>query len=122
MILLTVFGKLVHDPEMKYSENGTEYLSLNLYTSEWDFKTKKRFTGKVRVTVFGKQAESLNNNIKKGCGVLASGDLEISPVSGGCPTYNKTDGSTVSSISIRGSTVTILTWPEKGEEVNVDGD
>lgn len=82
MLKAQVIGNLGSDPEMKYAASGSPLLQMNVASNfrvrsqsgEWEDKTEW-----VRVTVFGKRAESLNGMLRKGMRVFADGRLEARP-------------------------------------------
>jgi single-strand DNA-binding protein len=66
---IIIVGNLGKDPEMRYTPNGSAVTSLNVassrtYTDSAGQKVKE--TTWFRVSVWGKQAESVNNYLKKG--------------------------------------------------------
>lgn len=82
MLKLSVIGNIGSDPEMKYSSSGQAFLRFNVASNgrtrdqsgNWQDSTEW-----VRVTVFGKRAESLANLLKKGTRVYCDGRLEARP-------------------------------------------
>jgi single-strand DNA-binding protein len=82
MLTAAVIGNLGSDAEMKYSTNGSPLLRCNVAANfrakstdgEWEERTEW-----VRVTVFGKRAETLGQYLRKGTKVYASGRLEARP-------------------------------------------
>ena len=80
-----VVGNIGSDPELRYSAGGTATLRFSVASNgrvrnqagEWQDETTW-----VRVTVFGKRAESLQNLLKKGTRVYADGRLEARPWTG----------------------------------------
>lgn len=82
MLKASVIGNLGNDPEMKYSANGAPFLRFNVASNyrsrsqsgEWEDRTEW-----VRVTVFGKRAESLAELLRKGMRVFVDGRLEARP-------------------------------------------
>ena len=82
MLKAQVIGNLGSDPELKYSANGSGLLQMNVASNyrirgqdgEWADKTEW-----VRVTLFGKRAETLAPMLKKGMRIFADGRLEARP-------------------------------------------
>jgi single-strand DNA-binding protein len=82
MLKAQVIGNLGSDPEMKYSRDGSPLLQMNVASNyrvrdqagEWSDRTEW-----IRVTVFGKRAESLAPMLHKGMRVYADGRLEARP-------------------------------------------
>lgn len=85
MLKLSVIGNLGNPPEMKYSANGAPFLRFNVASNgrvrdesgNWSDQTTW-----VRVTIFGKRAESLQNLLQKGTRVFVDGRLEARPWTG----------------------------------------
>lgn len=79
MLKAQIIGNIGGEPNMQYSANGQGFLRFNIASNyrtrsqsgEWEDKTEW-----VRVTVFGKRAESLSSLLKKGMRVFADGRLE----------------------------------------------
>lgn len=65
-------GRLGADPEMAYTQEGEPRTTFRLAV-DVGYGDKKR-TDWIRVTVWGKQAESVNAYCKKGAKVLVDGD------------------------------------------------
>lgn len=82
MLKAQVIGNLGNDPELKYAASGTATLRCNVASNyrardqqgEWEDRTEW-----VRVTVFGKRAESLADLLRKGMRVYVDGRLEARP-------------------------------------------
>jgi single-strand DNA-binding protein len=82
MLAAQVIGNIGGDPEQKYSSNGAAYLRFNVASNfrarsqdgAWEDRTEW-----VRVTVFGKRAESLADLLRKGMRVFVAGRLEAKP-------------------------------------------
>lgn len=82
MLKAQVIGNLGSDPEMQYSQDGNGRLRMNVASNyrvrsqagEWTDQTEW-----IRVTVFGKRAESLSGLLRKGMRVYVDGRLEARP-------------------------------------------
>lgn len=82
MLAAQVIGNIGGEPDHKYSANGAPFLRFNVASNfrarsqagEWEDRTEW-----VRVTVFGKRAESLAELLRKGMRVFAAGRLEARP-------------------------------------------
>lgn len=79
MISVTASGNIGRDPELKHTQGGTAVLSFSLASNdrqkvdgEW-----KDVATWLRVTVFGKRAESLANHLGKGSKVIVRGKLSV---------------------------------------------
>ena len=85
----TIIGHLGRDPEMRYMPNGDPVTSFSVATSrQWNDRNgqKVKETTWFRVSVFGKQAETVNQYLHKGSLVLVEGRLRVDPKTGG-PAY-----------------------------------
>lgn len=82
MLKAVVVGNIGNEPEMQYSANGGAFIRFNVASNyrtkgqdgEWTDQTEW-----LRVTLFGKRAESLANYLKKGSRVYVDGRLEARP-------------------------------------------
>ncbi len=108
---IVIVGNLGKDPEMRYLPNGTAVTSFNIATSH-------KYTGSdgqlveettwFRISVFGKQAESCNQYLKKGRPVLVEGRLKGDPATGGPRIWTRQDGTPGASFEITASIVRFL--------------
>lgn len=75
-----LIGRLVRDPEMKYTKQGTAICNMTIATSEsWTDKStgeKQEKTEWHRCVSFGKQAEVLGKYLVKGSQVYVEGKLQ----------------------------------------------
>jgi len=82
MLKASLIGNLGGDPELRSSPDGRAFLRMNVACNyrardaqgEWQDKTEW-----VRVTVFGQQAERLQQYLRKGGRVYVDGRLEARP-------------------------------------------
>jgi single-strand DNA-binding protein len=120
-----IVGNLGRDPEMRYTPNGSAVTSLNVatnrtYTDNAGQKVKE--TTWFRVSVWGKQAENVNNYLKKGSMVLVEGELRPDKETGNPRIFSRNDGSSGASYEINARTVRFLSsrsgssdeYPEDG--------
>ncbi len=108
---IIIVGNLGRDPEMRYTPTGTPVTSLSVATN-------RKYTGSdgqqvkettwFRVSVFGKQAESCAQYLKKGSAVLVEGRLSPDPKTGGPKIFTRQDGTSGSSFEIFANTVRFL--------------
>lgn len=115
---IIVVGRLGRDPEMRYSPNGDAVTSFSIatdrqYTGSDGQRVKE--TMWFRVSVWGKQAESCNQYLKKGKMVLVEGRMVADPKTGGPRIFNRSDGTQGTSFEINASTVRFLSPREEGE-------
>jgi len=120
---ITIVGRLGRDPEMRFTPNGQSVTSFNVATDrQWvdAAGVKQKETTWFRVSVWGKQAESTNNYLKKGSMVLVEGRLTPDPVTGSPRIFKKQDGTEGASFEITASNVRFL--DTRGEEAAPDED
>ena len=108
---IIIVGNLGRDPEMRYAPNGNAVTSLSVasnrqYTDSSGQKVKE--TTWFRVSVWGKQAESVNTYLQKGSSVLVEGELRPDKETGNPRTFTRSDGSTGTSYEVNARTVRFL--------------
>jgi single-strand DNA-binding protein len=106
-------GNLGRDPEMRYTPSGQAVTNLNVatnrtYTDNAGNQVKQ--TVWFRVSVWGKQAESAHQYLRKGRQVLVEGRLN--PDDNGNPRiWNAQDGTPRASFEVTAETVRFLGGP-----------
>ena len=113
---IIVVGNLGRDPEMRYTPSGQAVTSFSVATSrQYNNPQGQQIKETIwfRVSVFGKQAETCSQYLKKGSKVLVEGRLNPDPATGGPKTFTRQDGSVGSSYDVYGNTVRFLS--SKGE-------
>jgi single-strand DNA-binding protein len=113
---IIIVGRLGKDPEMRYTPNGQAVTSFSVATDRrWTDSSgaKQKETAWFRVSVWGKQAETTNQYLKKGSQVIVEGRLNVDPKSGGPRIFNRQDGTAGSSFEVTANTVRFLS--PKGE-------
>jgi len=108
---IIIVGNLGRDPEMRYAPNGNAVTSLSVasnrqYTDSSGQKVKE--TTWFRVSVWGKQAESVNTYLQKGSSVLVEGELRPDKETGNPRTFTRSDGSIGTSYEVNARTVRFL--------------
>lgn len=108
---IIIVGNLGKDPEMRYTPSGQAVTSLSVATN-------RQYTGSdgnlvketvwFRVSVWGKQAESCSQYLKKGRAVLVEGRLTPDPATGGPRIWNRQDGTAAASFEVTANTVRFL--------------
>jgi len=117
---IIIAGNLGKDPEMRYTPSGQAVTSFNVatnrnYTDANGQQVKETIW--FRVSVWGKQAESTHNYLKKGSKVIVEGRLIADPATGGPRIYKRSDGSSGASFEITASNVRFLSSrTESGEQ------
>ena len=115
---ITIVGRLGRDPEMRFTPNGQAVTSFNVATDrQWADAAgvKQKETTWFRVSVWGKQAESTNQYLKKGSMVLVEGRMTPDPATGSPRIFKKQDGTEGASFEIAASAVRFLS--SKGEPI-----
>jgi single-strand DNA-binding protein len=108
---IILVGNLGRDPEMRYTPSGQQVTSFSMATSEkWtgqDGQVQER-TIWWRVTVWGKQAENVNQYLKKGSKVLVEGRMAPDPKTGNPRIWTRQDGTPSASYEVTALTVKFL--------------
>ena len=107
---IIIAGNLGKDPDMRFTPNGQPVTSFNVatnrnYTDANGQQVKE--TVWFKVNVWGKQAESAHDYLKKGSKVLVEGRL-IADETGNPRIYKRSDGSSGASFEVSASTVRFL--------------
>jgi single-strand DNA-binding protein len=107
---LVLVGNLGRDPEMRYTPQGTAVTTLSVATSR-KYNTadgqQKEETLWFRVSVWGKQAETVNQYLTKGGKVLVEGSL-VGDENGSPRVWTGQDGKPRASFEVRANTVRFL--------------
>ena len=114
---IVVIGRLGRDAEMKFMPSGEATLQFSIasdrvYSDKAGARMKE--TTWFRVSVFGKQAEVVNQYLSKGKMALVEGRLRVDPKTGGPTTFTRQDGTVGSSFEIVANTVRFLSAREEG--------
>ena len=92
---IVIAGNLGRDPEMRFTPSGQAVTNLNVATNR-QYKTNAgesvKETTWFRVSVWGKQAESCNQHLRKGSKVLCEGRMSQDPETGGPRVWTGKDG------------------------------
>jgi single-strand DNA-binding protein len=113
----TIIGRLGRDPEMRYMPSGDPVTSFSVATDrQYNDKggNKIKETTWFRVSVFGKQAENVNQYLHKGSMVLVEGRLSADTKTGGPKTFTRQDGTVSASFEIVANTVRFLSPKSEG--------
>ncbi len=115
---IVIVGRLGRDPEMRYMPDGTAVTSMNVAT---DRRWTDKGTGQpvqettwFRVSVWGRQAESVNQYLNKGSMVLVEGHIRPDPQTGGPRLYSRQDGTMGSSFEVTAENVRFLSGRGEG--------
>lgn len=112
-------GYLGRDPEMRYTPSGQAVTNFNVATNRQytaSDGTSVKETAWFRISVWGKQAESCSQYLRKGSKVLVEGRLNVDPATGGPRTYTRNDGSVGASLEVTASTVRFLSSRSEMQE------
>ncbi len=114
---IILVGNLGRDPEMRYTPSGQQVTTFSMATSEkWtaqDGQLQER-TIWWRVTVWGKQAENVNQYLKKGSKVLVEGRMTVDAKTGGPRIWTGQDGQPRASLEVTAGTVKFLSSRAEG--------
>ena len=113
---IILVGNLGRDPEMRYTPSGAAVTNFSMATSEkWTGQdgTPQERTIWWRVSVFGKQAESCNEYLKKGSKVLVEGHLR-GDEKGNPRVYQRQDGTSGASFEVTAASVKFLSTRSEG--------
>ena len=102
---LIIIGNLGRDPEMRYTTEGKPVTSFSVATSR-KFGDKDETTW-FRVSVWGNQAESCNQYLRKGSKVLVEGALRADEA-GNPRVFEHKDGGWGASFEVTASAVKFL--------------
>ena len=107
---IIVVGNLGRDPEMRYTPSGQAVTNLSVATSrKYTDSSGEQHDETVwfRVSVWGRQAETVNQYLRKGRQVLIEGRL-VPDENGNPRIWNRQDGSPAASFEINAQTVRFL--------------
>jgi single-strand DNA-binding protein len=99
---IVAIGNLGGDPELKYMQDSTAVCSFSLGTKNRDV------TLWIKCSVWGTQAETFNQYMKKGSKVQIVGTITPDKSTGNPRAYLRQDGSPAASLDVRVSSFTFL--------------
>lgn len=106
---IILVGNLGRDPEMRYTPSGQAVCNLSVATNRvWNRDgEQQKETVWFRVTVWGRQAESVNQYLRKGRAILVEG--RMNPDENGNPRiWTSNDGQPRASFEVTAQTVKFL--------------
>ena len=117
-------GNLGRDPEMRYTPAGQAVTNFSIavnddYTNNNGERVKRTIW--VRVSAWGKQAESCNQYLKKGSKALVEGRLTADAATGGPRIWTKQDGTPGTSFEVSAQTVRFLSSRGESEGGGMGG-
>lgn len=116
---IIIVGNLGRDPEMRFTPSGQAVTSFSVATNR-SYNGKDGEVKEVvwfRVQVWGKQAESCNQYLRKGSKVLVEGRLNPDKETGGPRIWNAQDGEPRSQFEVTAATVRFLSNIREGGAV-----
>jgi single-strand DNA-binding protein len=109
---IIIIGNLGGDPQMRYMPDGTAVTSFSVATNRrWNDRNSGQPVDETtwfRVSVWGRQAEAVNEYLSKGKQVLVKGRLRPDPATGGPRLWTAQDGTTRGSFELTADTVRFL--------------
>jgi single-strand DNA-binding protein len=115
---LIIVGNLGRDPEMRYMPDGTAVSSFSMATNRsWTDRSSGQQVDETtwfRVSVWGRQAEAVNQYLTKGRRVLVEGRLVPDRQTGGPRLWTGQDGSVRASFEVRADSVQFLGGRDEG--------
>lgn len=122
---VTLIGNLGRDPEQRFTPQGTAVTTFSVATSEkWtgqDGQPQEK-TAWWRVSVFGKQAESCAEYLRKGSKVYVEGRMQADPKTGGPRIWEGKDGAPRASFEVTALTVKFLSSKSDGQREQAAGE
>ena len=118
---VTIVGRLVADPELRYTPQGTAVCNMRLAVnlsaqegSEWTVKTVW-----VRITAWGQQAETCNRYLTKGSRIYAESSSRpgYDHESGNPPVFKRQDGTFGASYEFTATKILFLGGGQRNEPV-----
>lgn len=106
---VSIIGRVTKDPELKYTQSGTAVLGLSIAVnrSQKQGNECKDVASFFDVSVWGKQAETLNQYLHKGKQIGVAGHLEQQR-------WTSADGSNRSKVVIMAESIQLLGGNEQG--------
>ena len=108
---IILVGNLGRDPEMRYTPSGQAVTTLSVATNrqyQGSDGNQVKETIWFRVSVWGKQAETCSQYLKKGRSVLIEGRLVPDAATGGPRIWTRQDGTPSASFEVSASQVKFL--------------
>lgn len=117
---ITIIGNLGRDPEMRYLPSGQAVTNISVasnhtFTDSNGQKVKE--TTWFRVSVWGAQAESVNQYLQQGSRVLVEGRLRPDPETGNPKIWTRNDGTPGSNFEITAQRVVFLSSREEDQAI-----
>ena len=104
-----LIGRLVKDPETRYTGEQMAIATFTLAVDRPKKKDKEKEADFIRCTAFGKTAENIERFMSKGKMMAVQGNIRTGK-------YDKEDGTTVYTTDVVANQVQFLEWGEKTEK------
>lgn len=114
-----IIGRLGRPPEMRYTPSGQAVTNLSVAVSKSytdNSGQKVESTMWMRVSAWGKLAESCNQYLVQGQEVYVEGELTFDSATGSPKTFTKNDGTHGASFEMRAFTVQFGAKPKGAEQ------
>lgn len=115
---IIIVGNVGRDPEMRYTPSGQAVTSFSVATNRKYTSSNGESVSETtwfRVSAWGKQAEIVNQYLKKGSKVLVEGRLTPDKETGGPRIWNAQDGASRASFEVTAQTVRFLSSRGEGD-------
>ncbi|MCL6580520.1 MAG: single-stranded DNA-binding protein [Firmicutes bacterium] len=107
---IVLIGRLVRDPELRYTPNGVATCSFSLAVDRPFVNQRgERETDFIDIVTWRKLAETCGQHLQKGRLVAVDGRLQVR-------SYETPDGQKRRVAEVVADTVRFLDWPDKGRE------
>jgi len=107
---ILIVGNLGRDPEMRYTQSGQAVTNFSVATSrQYNNSAGEQVKETVwfRISVWGRQAETCNQYLKKGSSVLVEGRMIATP-EGNPRVWERQDGTSAASFEVNANMVRFL--------------
>jgi single-strand DNA-binding protein len=108
---IIIVGNLGGDPEMRYLPSGQAVCNFSVASNRRYSNSDGQQVDETtwfRISVWGRQAETTNQYLRRGSKVLIEGRLRPDPATGSPRTYTTQDGRTGASFEVNASIVRFL--------------
>lgn len=114
MNVVAIIGRLVKDPEVRYTKDGMAIAQMTVAIDRPPKKDGTKETDFPRVQVFGKSAENCGKYLKKGFMVGVNGKIQTG-------SYTNKNGDKVYTTDIVADRVTFVEWADKAQQQEPQG-
>jgi single-strand DNA-binding protein len=122
---IIIVGNLGRDPEMRFLPSGQGVTNFSVATSRKYTNSDNQLVDETtwfRISVWGRQAETCNQYLRRGSRVLVEGRMRPDPATGGPRIWTRQDGTAGASFEVTASIVKFLSsrgetesYPQSGE-------